>query len=93
VSEVIQNQELERFELVEDGDIAGYSEYRIVSNEIVFTHTEILSPEREKGLGGRLVREALDQVREHTDYRVVAQCPFVAHWLSKHPDYQDLLSR
>ena len=48
---------------------------------------------RERGLGSRLVREELDQVREHTDYRVVAQCPFVAHWLAGHPDYQDLLSR
>ncbi|HEY2643140.1 MAG TPA: GNAT family N-acetyltransferase [Galbitalea sp.] len=93
MSEVIQNQELERFELVEDGDIAGFSEYKIVGNEIIFTHTEILGYDRERGLGSRLVREELDQVREHTDYRVVAQCPFVAHWLAGHPDYQDLLSR
>jgi predicted GNAT family acetyltransferase len=39
------------------------------------------------------VRDALDQVREHTDYRVVAVCPFVAKWISEHPDYQDLLRR
>ncbi|MDQ1571567.1 MAG: GCN5-related N-acetyl-transferase, partial [Actinomycetota bacterium] len=36
---------------------------------------------------------ALDQVREQTDYRVVAQCPFTAHWLKQHPDYQDLTRR
>ncbi len=93
MSDVIQNQELDRFELVIDGELAGYSEYRIVGTDLIFTHTEILSDERERGLGGRLVRDALDQVREHTDYRVVAQCPFVAHWLKQHPDYQDLLSR
>jgi predicted GNAT family acetyltransferase len=93
VSDVIQNQELDRFELVIDGELAGFSEYRIVGTDMIFTHTEVLSQEREHGLGGRLVRDALDQVREHTDYRVVAQCPFVAHWLTQHPEYQDLLTR
>jgi uncharacterized protein len=93
VSDVIQNQELDRFELVLDGELAGYSAYQIAGNELIFTHTEILQQEREHGLGGRLVREALDQVRDHTDYRVVAHCPFVAKWIAEHPDYGDLLSR
>jgi predicted GNAT family acetyltransferase len=93
VSDVIQNQELDRYELVLDGELAGYTAYQLSDTAITFTHTEILSQEREHGLGGRLVREALDQVRENTDYRVVAQCPFVAKWISEHPDYQDLLSR
>ncbi len=93
MSDVIQNQELDRFDLVLDGELEGFTAYQIVGNELIFTHTEILRQEREHGLGGRLVREALDQVRDHTDYRVVAQCPFVAKWMSEHPDYQDLLTR
>ena len=93
MSDVIQNQELERFELVIDGELAGFSAYTLTDDTITFTHTEILQQEREHGLGGHLVREALDQVRNHTDYRVVAQCPFVARWMSEHPDYQDLLTR
>jgi predicted GNAT family acetyltransferase len=93
MSDVIQNQELDRFELVIDGDLAGYSEYKVAGTDLIFTHTEILPGDREHGLGGRLVRDALEQVREHTDYRVVAQCPFVAHWLREHPEYQDLTTR
>ena len=93
MSDVIQNQDLERFELVVDGELAGYSAYTLTDDSIIFTHTEILGEKREHGLGGRLVRDALDQVRDHTDYRVVAQCPFVAKWISEHPDYQDLLTR
>jgi uncharacterized protein len=93
VSDVIQNQDLERFELVIDGDLAGYSAYTLTDDTITFTHTEILGQQREHGLGGRLVRDALDQVRDHTDYRVVAQCPFVAKFIREHPDYQDLLTR
>jgi hypothetical protein len=93
VSDVVQNQELDRFELVLDGELAGFTAYTLTHDTITFTHTEILPQRRERGLGGRLVQEALDQVRDHTDYRVVAECPFVAQWLAEHPDYQDLLSR
>jgi uncharacterized protein len=93
VSDVIQNQELDRYELVLDGEFAGYTAYQLSDTAITFTHTEILSQEREHGLGGRLVGGALDRVRDNTDYGVVAQCPFVAKWISQHPDYQDLLSR
>ena len=93
MSDVVQNQELDRFELVLDGELAGFTAYELGEGTITFTHTEILRQQREHGLGGRLVREALDQVRNHTDYRVVALCPFVSKWLSEHPDYQDLLSR
>ena len=93
MSDVIQNQELDRFELILDGELAGYTAYTLSDTAITFTQTEILSREREHGLGGRLVREALDQVRDHTDYRVVAVCPFVAKWISEHPDYQDLVAR
>jgi len=93
VSDVIQNQELDRFELVIGGEIAGFAEYRIDDTTITFTHTEVFPDEREHGRGGHLVQEALDQVRANTDYRVVAQCPFVSHWIAQHPDYQDLLGR
>jgi predicted GNAT family acetyltransferase len=93
MADVVNNQDLDRYELVIDGELAGFSEYRLTDTNIIFTHTEILPGEREHGLGGRLVRDALDQVREHTDYRVIAQCPFVAKWLHEHPDYRDLLTR
>jgi predicted GNAT family acetyltransferase len=93
MSEVIQNQELDRFELVLDGEVAGFSSYTLAGTDLIFTHTEINADRQEHGLGGRLVRDALDQVREHTDYRVVAQCPFVAHFISEHPEYADLTTR
>jgi predicted GNAT family acetyltransferase len=93
MSEVIQNQELDRFELVENGEMVGFSAYRIDGTSMTFTHTEIEPDEQEHGLGGKLVRQALDQVREHTDYRVIAQCPFVARFIADHPEYKDLTER
>ncbi len=59
----------------------------------MITHTEIDPSQRGKGLGGELVRGALNLIRADTNYRVVASCPFTADWISKHPEYKDLLSR
>ncbi len=43
-----------------------------------------------QGIGSKLVKGALDQVRAD-GLKVVAQCPFVRGWIEKHPDYADLL--
>lgn len=93
MADVIQNTEQSRFEIRIDGAVVGCSMYQVFGNSIVFSHTVIEADRQEHGLGGELVRAALDQVRSTTNLRVVAQCPYVAHWISKHPDYKDLLSR
>ncbi|HEV7948682.1 MAG TPA: GNAT family N-acetyltransferase [Glaciihabitans sp.] len=82
-----------RYELTVDGEPAGIAEYRLSENEIVFTHTEVDTERRENGLGGDLVRHALDDVRANSTKRVVASCPFVSSWIGDHPEYQDLLTR
>ena len=43
-----------------------------------------------QGLGGVLVRAALDRARER-GLAVLPQCPFVRGWIAKHPDYADLV--
>lgn len=84
---------MNRFELLVDGESVGQTDYQIRDDTIVFIHTEIDPDRREEGLGGELVRGALNLVRAETDYRVVARCPFTAAWIEEHPDYQDLLTR
>ena len=73
-TEVVQDQSMNRFELLVDGESVGLTDYQIRDNTIVFTHTEIDPARREHGLGGELVRGALNLVRAETDYRVVANC-------------------
>lgn len=92
-TEVQQDTKMNRFELLVDGAGAGEIDYRVHDNTIVLTHTEIDPAQREMGLGGELVRGALNLIRADTDYRVVPSCPFAAEWISKHHDYEDLLSR
>lgn len=97
-TEVVDAAERSRYEVIIDGDEAGTAAYEITGAElgtgvIEFTHTVVDKERRETGLGSILVRAALDDVRANTTYRVVASCPFVAKWISLHPDYADLLTR
>jgi predicted GNAT family acetyltransferase len=87
---VQDNPDAGRYEAVDgSGVVAGFAEYDRRADEIVFVHTEVDDAFEGQGVGSTLVRGALDDVRT-TGLRVVAKCPFVASWIEKHPDYQDL---
>ena len=88
---VRDHDEAQRFEAVDDdGTVAGFAAYRRSSDRVVFTHTEVGDAFEGQGVGSRLVRAALDSVRDE-GLQVVAQCPFVRTWIERHPDYADLL--
>lgn len=84
---------MNRYELLVDGAPIGYADYQLRDNTIVFIHTEIDPPKRNKGMAGELARGALNLVRAETDLRVVVTCPYIAKWIAGHPQYADLLTR
>ena len=86
---VSNNAAQHRFELKVDGHIAA-AYYERAGDVITFEHTEVPAELGGKGIGSKLVKGALDQVRAD-GLKVVAQCPFVKGWIGKHPDYADLL--
>jgi predicted GNAT family acetyltransferase len=88
--DVTQNAELNRFEISVEGEVAGFSTYRDIGGRRVFRHTEIEPRFEGRGLGGRLVREALDQTRA-AGLRVEPLCPFVHEFIEQHPEYADLV--
>jgi predicted GNAT family acetyltransferase len=90
---VVNNPDQSRYEILIDGDLVGVAVYELGENSINFTHTQVETDNREQGLGGTLVKGALDDVRSESSARVIATCPFVVKWVSEHPDYQDLLKR
>jgi len=73
-----------------DGTTAGFAEYKLAGDLIVFTHTEVDEAFEGQGVGGALVRGALDHVRTR-EVRVLPLCPFVKAWIARHPDYHGLV--
>ena len=88
--EVTDNPDKARFEIVADGELAGFVQYHLRDGEIAFTHTQTDDRFRGHGLGGRLVRESLDQARAR-HLVVLPYCPFVNSWIASHPEYADLV--
>ncbi|MGO4785312.1 GNAT family N-acetyltransferase [Cryobacterium sp. W22_MBD10_FK3] len=91
--QVEHEPDLSRYTLRQDGEPVGLADYRLIGQELRFTHTEIDPARRDLGLAGILIERALDDVRIRTDLTVVADCPYVAEWIDQHAEYQDLLSR
>lgn len=91
-TEVHDNPAESRFEIQVDGARAGLVTYRTRPGVITFLHTEIDDAHGGQGLGGKLVRAALDSARERGQ-RVIPSCPFVKSWIERHPDYADLVRR
>ena len=87
--DVTNNEQDSRFETVIDGKTA-FAAYRREGDTITFTHTEV-PPELEgRGIAGAIVRHALDEARAK-QLGVVALCAYVASYVRRHPEYQDLL--
>ncbi|MEW6644383.1 MAG: GNAT family N-acetyltransferase [Pseudomonadota bacterium] len=89
-ADVINNTEKHRFELTVEGHTAA-TYYTLQPGVITFVHTEVPKELGGKGVGSRLVKGALDQVRRD-GLKVVPQCPFVRAYIEKHPAEADLLA-
>jgi predicted GNAT family acetyltransferase len=87
---VVDNPEKHRFELVADGEVAGFVTYKRDATTLSLNHTEVDRPFEGQGLGSVLIRDALDAARA-SGASVLPFCPFVRRYLQRHPEYLDLV--
>jgi predicted GNAT family acetyltransferase len=90
---VVHDEEHHRYLLERDGTRIGEAVYELGDGVIRVLHTEVDESLQEHGLGSELARGMLDDIRDHSDRRLVPICPFTRAYLSKHPEYQELMSR
>ncbi len=88
--EVRDAPERRRYEVLDDGTLAGFAEYRDQGDIRIFTHTEVFPAFEGRGVGSALARGALDDVRA-SGRTLVAQCPFIRGYIERHPTYADLV--
>jgi predicted GNAT family acetyltransferase/glutaredoxin len=91
-SEVVDVPEKSRYELRLDGRLIGLAAYRRRAGHTAFTHTEVDESCEGHGFGSRLAAAVLDDARRH-GLRVLPLCPFIAHYVEQHPEYQELVRR
>jgi len=88
--EIVNNEDARRWEASLDGQVVGYSEYRLATKRVIFTHT-VVEPEYEgRGIGTQLARAALDDALAR-DLRITPYCPFVRSYLKRHGEYSAMV--
>jgi predicted GNAT family acetyltransferase len=91
MTEVRNDPAQHRYEVLEDGELAGFAAYQeVAGGRIVFTHTEVDPKFEGQGLGTVLVKGALDDARDR-EQLIVPICPFVAKYVHRHPEYVPFL--
>ncbi|MDP9373207.1 MAG: N-acetyltransferase [Chloroflexota bacterium] len=88
---VTENPELNRYEIREDDQLAGFLSYSESGGTRDFSHTEVDQAFSGRGLASKLVRGALDDARAKS-VEVVPSCSVVKHFVGKNPEYLDVLS-
>ncbi len=87
---VQHNQAHHRYEVEIEGQ-RSLIQYQMRGDTIVFLHTEVPPALEGRGIAGHMARFALDDARAH-GWKVVPRCPFVASYIRRHPEYQDLVA-
>jgi predicted GNAT family acetyltransferase len=87
---VTHNEAENRYEATVDG-LLSVCEYEIVDDKIVFTHTLVPPELRGRGIAEQLVRPALADARA-AGRKVVPACSYVAVFIKRNAEYQDLLA-
>ena len=88
---VVDVPEASRYELRVDGRTIGAAAYHRRDRRIAFTHTEIDESCAGRGFGSRLAAAALEDARRQ-GLEVVPLCPFIAHYIGRHPEHDDLVA-
>ena len=88
--EVHDNPQKERYEVVVDGALAGFAEYRQKPGLIAFVHTEVDDAFEHHGVGAILVSKALEDARQR-GLDVLPFCPFVNSYIAQHREFVDLV--
>jgi predicted GNAT family acetyltransferase len=90
--DIRNNEETSQFETTIDGHVA-YAAYDLEDPDmIVFTHTVVPDALAGRGIASKLVEHGLEHARAN-NLKVVPQCSYVAKYLERHTEYQDLVAR
>lgn len=81
-------QQSDRYTISVDGNEVGKAEFVDRDGRRVFTHTEVDDNYEGRGLATILIGEALQQTRD-AGIPIVAECPMVADYISKHDEFKD----
>lgn len=82
------DESVPRYVIHVDGEEAGFAQYSRDGETWVFDHTEVKPRYTGRGLAGKLVGHALDEVVA-SGGKIVPECSYVASFVRKNAQYQE----
>ena len=80
-----------RFVAERDGVQVGHIDYEAAGEVLTLTHPIVPEEYAGQGVASAMARGVLDEIRGR-GLKVVPECSFVAGWITKHPDYAELVA-
>jgi predicted GNAT family acetyltransferase len=87
--EVIHDKQNQKFYVIVD-DLESHLEYVKMNDMLDLNHTYVPYQLRGKGIAAKLVEAALEYARLN-GIKIIPSCSYVAVYLQRHPEYEDLL--
>jgi predicted GNAT family acetyltransferase len=81
-----------RYEIEEEGEVRGFIQYRRGGGVVTLVHTDVDPKWEGHGVGSALVQGALDDIRVR-GLKVRPLCPFVAAYIRRHPEYEEIVEQ
>jgi predicted GNAT family acetyltransferase len=88
--EVANAPDRDRYEVSVDGEVVGFTAYRLRPRLIAFIHTEVDERFQGRGLADKLIRFALEDARAR-GLAVLPFCPFVNAFIERHREFEALV--
>jgi hypothetical protein len=88
---VQENAARHRFEILADGEVIGFAQYRADGDRVVLLHTEVDPAHRGEGVAQRLAEQTLSTLRA-SGRSIVPLCSFFSRYLREHSEYADVVA-
>lgn len=83
-SHVTDNSDAQRYELLVDGELVGWIDYRRSGESVALTHAEVRPEHRNQGHAETMTREALADLKQR-GLKAQPVCPYVVAYARRHP--------
>ena len=88
--DIVHEPEKSRYVLLQADEFLGEIEYHVEGDTLLLVRAEVPLHKRGEGLGVPLTRGTLEAIRAEGKYRVRPVCPYIAKYMMKNSEFDDL---
>ncbi len=88
--EITHEPDAHRYVLSEGDEFFGEIEYQAQGNTLLLLRAEVPIEKRGQGLGIPLTKGTLEAIRDEGTYSVTPICPYIAKYMMKNQEFEDL---